>query len=284
MANIVMRFPGGLERALTLSYDDGVEQDIRLLEIMKRNGLRGTFNLSSGLYPPEGHVWPEGTIHRRMTKSAALALFRDSGMEVAVHSSSHVALEQLPPPLCIREILLDRENLERDFGGMVRGMAYPYGTYNDDVVEAARLCGIAYARTTLSTLKFTVPQDWLRMPATCHHNNPELMNLARRFLEGAGTDLPKLFYLWGHSYEFERDNNWHVIEEFAEFMGGRDNIWYATNMEVCDYVRAYRQLIFSADGRTVYNPTVTTLYFQISGKDSYTLEPGCRCTLPEILG
>lgn len=84
-----MRFPGGKKKALTLSYDDGVEQDIRLIDIMKKNGLKGTFNLNSGCYAPEGTVYPVGTIHRRMTKNQVTKLYSESGMEVAVHGLMH---------------------------------------------------------------------------------------------------------------------------------------------------------------------------------------------------
>ena len=67
MIQFRMRFPGGKIKAFTMSYDDGVEQDVKLIEIMRNNGIKGTFNISSGEYPPEGHKWPEGQIHRRMT-------------------------------------------------------------------------------------------------------------------------------------------------------------------------------------------------------------------------
>ena len=85
MGIISMRFPEGKKRALTLSYDDGVEQDVRLIDIMKKHGLKGTFNISSGLYVPEGKIWPEGTIHRRMSKKMCQELYGNSGMEVAVY-------------------------------------------------------------------------------------------------------------------------------------------------------------------------------------------------------
>lgn len=39
MSTAFMRFPQGRAKALTLSYDDGVEQDIRLIEILNRHGL-----------------------------------------------------------------------------------------------------------------------------------------------------------------------------------------------------------------------------------------------------
>ena len=83
MADLYMRFPGGRARALTLSYDDGVQQDKKLMEILNRHGLKCTFNISSGLYAAEGTVYEEGRIHRRMTKSEALALYTDCGHEIA---------------------------------------------------------------------------------------------------------------------------------------------------------------------------------------------------------
>jgi len=273
MADLYMRFPGGRARALTLSYDDGVQQDKELMEILNRHGLKCTFNISSGLYAEEGTVYDEGRIHRRMTKSEALALYTDSGHEIAVHGLTHPWLEKLPLPVCVREIIEDRENLEAEYGGTVRGMAYPYGTYNDDVVSVLRNCGICYSRTVHSTEQFDIPTDWLRLPATCHHDNPRLMELAKNFLENPSWGAPWMFYLWGHSYEFEARNNWNVIEEFAEYMGGRKEVWYATNIEIYDYVKAYKQLNFNAAMTYVENPTAYELWFETNGK-LYSVKPG----------
>lgn len=267
-----MRFPNGRAKALTLSYDDGVEQDAHLIDVMQKHGLKGTFNLNSGLFAPEGTVYPEGTIHRRMSRSQALALYKDSGMEVAVHGVTHPYLEQLSPVECTREVLLDRENLEREFGGIVRGMAYPYGTYNDSVVNCLKACGIAYARTVISSCTFQIPTDWLRLPATCHHKHPRLMELAKEFVEKTPGGAPWLFYLWGHSYEFEANKNWNVIEKFAEYTGGKEDIWYATNLEIYDYIQAWNRLIFSANGTQVYNPTAYTLW--------YSCGEQCGCIKP----
>jgi len=271
MACIFMRFPEGKSKALTLSYDDGVKQDKRLIEIMKKNGLKGTFNINSGLYASE-----IGNTGIRMSKREAQELYRNSGMEVAIHGLTHPSLDQLPENLCTYEILQDRINLEEEYGGMIRGMAYPNGKFNDSVVTSLKQCGIAYARTVISTEQFAIPTDWLRLPATCHHKNPRLMELAQEFADNKFDMKPVLFYLWGHSYEFDYNvpnNNWGVIEEFAEFIGNRDDIWYATNIEIYDYIRAYNQLIFSMDCRRVYNPTCITLYFDTK-KGKYCVKPG----------
>ncbi|GKX68237.1 polysaccharide deacetylase family protein [Inconstantimicrobium mannanitabidum] len=264
--NIFMRFPEGRAKALTLSYDDGVEQDIKLIDIMNKYGLKGTFNLNSGAYADEGTVYPEGHIHRRMTEKQVTELYKNSGHEVAVHALTHAFLDQLPTHVAIKEILEDRENLEKQFGTMVRGAAYPYGTMSDEVVEALKLCGIVYSRTVVSTNDFRIPRDWLRLAATCHHNSPELQNLAKRFVEDKIEWTPYLFYLWGHSYEFEENNNWNLIEDFAKYVGNRDDIWYATNIEIYDYIDAYNRLIFSADGKCVKNPSSRKIWFQYSEK------------------
>ena len=264
--SVMMRYPQGLRKALTLSYDDGVEQDIRLMEILDRHGIRCTFNINSGLYAPEGFIWPEGTIHRRMTHSRAVALYKDTPHEVAVHCLEHSSLVELPQDQVAWEVLTDRNNLEHDFGGMIRGLAYPYGTFNDQVVETLRTCGVLYARTVISTHDFEIPQDWLRLPATCHHADPQLIPLCDAFLADDCHSRSKLFYLWGHAYEFEAADNWQVIERFAEKMGGRPDIWYATNGEIARYCLAWKQLVFSADRRRVYNPTVTDLWMEDHGQ------------------
>lgn len=265
-----MRFPGGKSRALTLSYDDCVESDIRLMAIMDRYGLKGTFNLNGGLYSREDKVWPEGTIHRRMKKSEATAVFAECGYEVAIHGYEHQSLAEIATVNATTDVLRDRLALEEQFGRVIRGMAYANGSYNDAVVQILRDCGIAYARTTLATRDFKIPTDWLRLPATCHHNEPNLMALAERFITEEKRQ-PRLFYLWGHSYEFDRDDNWNVIEAFASYMGNREDVWYATNIEIYDYVEAYRALQFSANGDRVYNPTAKTVCFAVRESPDTTL-------------
>ena len=277
MSEIRLRFPGQRAKAFTMSYDDGVEQDERLISIMQKYGLKGTFNLNSGCYPPEDVSYPAGVIHRRMPKSRVTELYGGSGMEVAAHAYEHPHLEQLSPSACAYQIVKDREVLEEQFSRIVRGMAYPYGSYSDSVVDTLRDCGVAYCRTVISTHSFDLPRDWLRLPATCHHDDRELMPLARKFVEQT-PDSPWLFYLWGHSYEFEANNNWQTIETLADYIGGRDDIWYATNIELYDYIQAFRSLITSADGRRVYNPTAVSLSFAY-GAQSFTLAPAQTLSL-----
>ena len=286
---IFMRFPGGLPKAVTLSYDDGVEEDIRLIEIMQKYGVKGTFNINSGLEIEEGYEFPPEKKHgKRMTAARTVEVYSQDGIEVALHALTHQRLEIMPAAQATYQVLKDREILEAQFGRIVRGMAYPYGTFTDETVEILKNCGVAYCRTVRSTEKFDIPTDWLRLDPTCHHVNPKLPELTKKFVEKKFSDGTKhylieksqLFYLWGHAYEFARDNNWEVIENFCKAVSGKEDIWHATNMEIYEYVQNFNRLIFSLDQRIVQNPTAQTLWFQMS-KQLYAVKPGETLTIGE---
>ena len=267
MKNVYMRFPGGLSKTLTLSYDDGVREDYRLIEIMRKHGLCGTFNINSGLYGPDdrsGH---------RLSREECRELFSREGVEAAIHGTLHPVWNAQEESGALYDIMNDRLELEKLFEKPICGGAYPYGAYNDRVVEQLRTCGIGYCRTTVSTERTYMPENWLTLHPTCHHNNPRLMELAKSFADGKYPRECRMFYLWGHSYEFPRDNNWKVIEEFAELMGAAEGIWHATNTEIYSYVKAFGALQFTLNGDCVYNPTCTEVWFA-AGKDVISVKPG----------
>lgn len=252
-------FPEGKCKALTFSYDDGVEQDLRLQKIFRRYHMKATFNLNSALMKEESS-WDIGPITiRRLGKDIIENEYGD--FEVAVHSATHPFLDKMPSDMIGPEILSDRIELESMFHYPVKGMAYPFGTYHDDLIAQLRAMGIVYSRTVESTGDFLLPKDFLKWHPTCHHKDERLMSLADEFLSirEAGRDW-QVFYVWGHSYEFDVDRNWDVIESFCEKMADKDDIWYATNMEIYQYVWAADQLITSCDGSCVYNPTAIDIW------------------------
>ncbi len=273
MSKIYMRFPQFKEKAVTLSYDDGVRQDKKLIDIMKRYGLKGTFNLNSNLF---AHAY-NGETRGRMSEREAVDLYLNSDMEIAVHGANHFSLTLVDKLMALNDILEDRKRLEKTFGRIIKGMAYAYGTYDDSVVDMIKKCGIKYSRVTETTENFSLPTDWFRWAGTCHHNCPRLMELAHKFIETPRSshywnNRLKLFYLWGHSYEFDNNDNWSVIEEFAEYIGGREDVWYATNGEIYEYVQACELLEFSAEARYVYNPTCLDVYIEYFG-EKYLIPP-----------
>lgn len=275
MPTIHMRYPGGLAKAVTFSYDDAMQQDAQLIEILNKNGLRGTFNINTGLFAPEGTVYPEGKNHRRMTLSQALEAFGGGVHEVAVHTVTHPYLEQLPQNVATWEVIADRQKIEELFGTVCRGMAYPFGTTSDAVVESLKTCDMLYARTTNGSGSLEFPTDWLRLRPTCHHKVPQLMEYANKLVNETPKRAPWLLYVWGHTYEFDEQKNWDVIENFASFVSGKNDIWYATNQEIFEYAEAYQALRFSARGDRVYNPTCHELFFyEFRRARLYSIKPG----------
>lgn len=236
-------FPGGKSKVLTMSYDDGKQADERLVAVLNQHNIRGTFNLNYGLMEN-----PE-----RIDKEKIKALYE--GHEIATHTMTHPTISRCPMTQNAKEILEDRAGLESIVGYPVRGHAYPNGSYNEDIKELFSKLGIAYARTAdMETGSFELPADFMEWKATCHHNY-NLMKYAKEFAEFQKPQYLKCFYVWGHSYEFDRDNNWELIEEFCAYMGDREDIWYATNIEIADYMKVCRELQFGASGDFVYNPS-----------------------------
>jgi peptidoglycan/xylan/chitin deacetylase (PgdA/CDA1 family) len=270
-----LRFPGFRKKALTLSYDDGTVYDKKMVEILDKYGIKCTFNLNSGLMG-------QG---RRLSADECVALFSDSVHEVALHGREHMSFDDVNVLFCLRDVVEDRRGLESMFGKIINGMAYAFGDFNDAAVNAIKSAGVLYSRTTVQTERFDMPTDMLRWPSTCHHRNPRLFELVDKFLDNTPprhmwADEPRLFYLFGHSYEFNDWNNWELLEQFCEKMGGRDEIWYATNMEIYEYKQAYDSLIFSYDGRIVKNPSSIDVYTNLYGKK--IMIPAGECvTLPE---
>ncbi len=217
------------KKAVTFSYDDGNEQDIRLVEILNRYGMKCTFNLNSGLSSENGSwKYKDAWVHRLHLPDCT-ELYR--GHEIAVHGSRHLCLTELSREEIHAEILEDKMELTRIFGTAPLGMAYAYGAYNQTALEEIGAAGLFYARTTHSTHCFDVQENLLEFAATCHHDDEELFQLAERFL-AEKSDAPQIFYIWGHSYEFDGNHNWDRIERLCEMLAGKADIFYGTNAEV----------------------------------------------------
>lgn len=266
--DLFMRFPKGRSKAFTLSYDDGQVNDKELIEIFNKYKVKCTFNLNSQrLIEGSGN---------RIQANEYLKLIEGSGHEIAVHTCTHPSLATIPKASAVYQIVNDRKNLEEIFGSIVRGMAYPNGTWavDSETVEAVKCAQIAYARTTTATHSFELPKTPLLLDPTCHHNDANVFGLIDEFLDSDVKRFSKMFYLWGHSYEFKVDNNWDRIEKILDKISGRDDIWYATNIEIIDYINAYNSLQFSVNLDMVYNPSATDLYFTHNYSEPIKIKAG----------
>lgn len=270
MKQISLLYPGFKTKAFTMSFDDGIDCDIEFVDLLKKYDMKCTFNVCSGHFnfTKDGDVRAPGQLCMPLSKNQAISLFSDPHCEVATHGEYHPAYGHLAVSDVLYDILSDRRALEETFGCLVRGHAYPYGDYNKDVMDALRLAGIVYARTVESSLNFKLPKEdeWLCWKPTCHHQDPKFDELVEFFTkEGNPFFDGMLFYVWGHTYEFrEAPDGWERFEEYMKKLAHRDDVWYATNIEVYDYITAYRNLVYYADGGTVYNPTQTDVYLKVN--------------------
>lgn len=266
MKRVVATFPEGKFKVLTMSYDDGRTADRRLVEIFNRYGIKGTFHLNGGLIG-------QGD---RVTEEEIPELY--AGHEVSAHTLTHPTIARCSKEQLVYEIMEDRKRLEGIVGYPVRGMSYPNGSYNSTIKQMLPHLGIEYARTVGGTGSFGLPDDLLEWRSTCHHNR-DLLNLGEQFLALHKSQYLYMMYVWGHSYEFDNDNNWDLIEKFCKMMGGRDDIWYATNIEYVDYMNAFRRLQFSASQDFVYNPSYQSVWLKVDDERIVEVKGGTTTAL-----
>ncbi len=255
-------------KAVTFSYDDGVEQDKRLIKLFDRYGLKCTFNLNSGFFGMKDSFkrtifGTTNTVsHNKIPIDEVRQVYINH--EVAAHTVHHPTLRELTDEQIITEVSEDAVNLERVTGKKVQGLAYPGGYGPADPILFEKLTGnkyvpsegdklffknehrvsdlikhntdIYYGRTTKSTHSFDLQDNLLEFnPTVAHRETAERMELAKRFVE-LETDKPQIYYIWGHSYEFDvSEKAWEDFERLCEFLSNRDDVFYGTNDEVFRY-------------------------------------------------
>lgn len=228
----------GKNKAITFSYDDGVTQDIRLIELFNKYGLRATFNLNSELLGKSGSLVRNGVgiSHDKVNPEDVKHIYE--GHEVAVHTLTHPRLPDIADDdEIVRQVELDRIKLSDLVGYEVCGMAYPCGGVNNDERTAAIIrerTGVKYARALETNGSFALQEDLYRFKGTVYHHEEwdKLFELGEKFVSLQST-TPAIFYIWGHAYEFDIfPERWQKLEEFFGMISGRDDIFYGTNKEV----------------------------------------------------
>ena len=226
----------GKMKAITFSYDDAVTQDQRLIHLFDKYGLKGTFNLNSGLLGQPGSLVREDVTVAHVKPRVQEIAKIYAGHEVAAHTLTHPFLPKRSDEEIIEQVENDRLALSDIVGYEVVGFAYPGGGVNFDarVADVIRKnTGVNYARTTVSSGNFDVQDDlFVFKPSVYHHAEWDRMErLADEFL-ALTPDKPQIFYIWGHAYEFDIYNDWDRFETFLKKISGHSDIFYGTNKEV----------------------------------------------------
>jgi peptidoglycan/xylan/chitin deacetylase (PgdA/CDA1 family) len=248
---IQLQFPNHKTKALIMSYDDGSEHDRRLVELFNRYGIRGTFHLNSGKLGQAHHI----ASHEVST------LYQ--GHEVSCHSVNHPDLTQLDDEAIRYEIEQDKQTLENLTGSPVRGLAYPFGTYNDRILALLSELGIKYARTATDSHAFSVPDTFLQWQPSCHHHRA--MELGQQFIASTDSSL-QVFAVWGHSYELDGfmtadpSKDWGYMEAFCQLWHEQAGVYCTTAIDLFEYLGALSQLNYLPDTNTLLNSSARSLW------------------------
>lgn len=217
-----------MEKIVILSFDDGTVWDARLVSLLNRYGIPGTFNLNSGL---EEFTWEfEGNTVRRQCLSDVANEYR--GHEIASHSLTHPRLDLLSPPALRREVAGDCENLKRIFGVKELGFGVPFTFCREREIRILKKY-VRYIRLSEYSESFALPRDEYHIPIHGLYNDPDIREKLHRFQKSE--EPVSLFVIAGHSYELEFLNQWEWLEALLKELKGM-NVTFMTTM---DFVRRY---------------------------------------------
>lgn len=201
-----------MEKIFLISFDDGTVWDRRFVELLNKYGMKGTFNLNSGL---EEFVWQfeDRFPVRRQVLSQTLEQYR--GHEIASHTLHHPWLNSLTPPQLSREVGEDCAALKALFGLEEIGFGVPFTACTEREIRIIRKYA-RYIRLSEFSDSFGLPPDRYHIPIHGLYNQPDIRERIAAF---ARSSLPAaLFVLAGHSYELEALDQWEDMEELLAYI------------------------------------------------------------------
>lgn len=234
---------------ITTSWDDGYILDFKIAGLLEKYKIRGTFYVSKN-YPLEGGL-----------SDSEVAILAKSH-EIGSHTINHPNLLRIPPAEAGQEIDGGKKWLEDILGKKIEMFCYPYGCYNNEIINLVKRAGFLGARTTE---KFVIsePDDFYKMGTTLHiypfpfnrfkprfffqpywQNRVGIKKLKIQFFSlrnwkslsravfDKALESGNFFHLWGHSLEIEKYGMWKELEDFFAYIAGRKNCLYLTNGEV----------------------------------------------------
>ena len=255
-------YPQGKAKAFSVSYDDGVLQDVRFVNLLNQYGLKGTFNLNSGLMENEFEwIHETGCVVKRLSKENVLSLY--DGHEVASHTLTHPFMQEKTENEIMKELETDKKNLEKLFGKQIKGFAVPFDYYSDLIESCVKKCAFEYARISEESLSF-VPHknseiNYHRWKSTIFHLDASLEKLTEDFIQ---TDEElALFQIAGHTYDFDTENMWDKIETILKKISLQKDILPMTTIEIIDYLKAMEQAEITESH--IINNSEQTLWFLV---------------------
>ncbi|MBQ7283544.1 MAG: polysaccharide deacetylase family protein [Oscillospiraceae bacterium] len=254
-------YPNGKKKAFNITYDDGVWQDVRFVQLLDKYDIKGTFNLNSQLMAREFQwIHPNGMTVKRLSPQKAVQLYKNH--EVASHTLTHPYMHDMSREEILYQLGQDKYNLEQLFGRKVAGFAVPFDFYSNLISDCAKECGFEYARCSEERYSYTPPKDYWWWAAGAYHINPTMWQFAENFFE---TDEElALCQIVGHSYDLDAENMWAKMENLLKRVGESEDVVSMTNLELVRYLKAMDKAETYAD--CIVNHSDTELWFEADGK------------------
>ena len=243
------------EKLFTVSYDDGTEQDCRIIALMEQYGIKGTFNISSGLFGKKSYIRlinghgrsaaekdeahsDEYVNHFILSKQEALRVYARPNVEVASHGTHHLVQTNLSREEVREEIEQDVKTLSELFGYSIVGHAFPKDSFNDNVLDALRDSGVRYARRACHLQKprdFSFDKNAFLIMPSCSQLDPFAEDLLRDFIAAPAGKKDMVFFLWGHGYELDYGTEYGSfahLEKLFRMVSEAKNVHCVTNREL----------------------------------------------------
>lgn len=266
-------YPGGKQKAFNVTYDDGVLQDIRFVELLNKYNLKGTFNLNSGLLENE-FEWTHqsGCVVKRLSKEKAVSLYE--GHEIACHTLTHPYMDDLSESEILHELQKDKANLEKLFKREIKGFAVPFDYYSELIESCVKQSGFSYARISEESHSFIPQTDYYKWKATVFHADSEPEKLTQQFLET--NENLAVFQIAGHSYDLDIENLWDKVESVFVQISSQKNIVPLTTIEIVEYLQAMEKAEITE--KYIKNNSNISLWFSVCGK-AYEIMPMQRLNI-----
>ena len=194
-----------------LSIDDGTIYDKKVIPILNRHHIKGTFNLNSGL---EDFVWYQYEKPvRRLKLSENIELYK--GHEVASHSLTHPHLTLCNDDHIGYEVGVDKENLERIFARPVTSFAFPFEDADERCINRIKaIDGFTSIRISDIDTSFRFPIDPFHIKIT----SLDIYDALERFPSFLKDGQAELFVFVSHAYDFEFNDTYEALERLCKMV------------------------------------------------------------------
>ncbi len=264
-------YPDGKRKAFNITYDDGILQDVRFVALLDKYGIKGTFNLNSGLMRREFEWVHEcGMTVKRLSEHTAAGLYKNH--EVASHTVTHPYMSGLSKEVLLYEIGKDREILQNLFGREICGFAVPFDYYSELIESCVKECGFIYGRTSEESRNYTPCEDYFNWKAGIFHLSPDFKSYVQGFFETE--EELAVCQIVGHAYDLDVENMWDEMEEILQRLQKEDDIWFATHIDLVEYLKAIRAAEITEN--YIKNNSEREVWFEINGQVEGIPAHSCR--------